>query len=111
MMTWLASGICSRTAWVILSMSCSIWSMSSPSTTWTQSLALLDSSDRESRPDTDTFSYIENERNIFLEQVNSGVTREGTAIFSVSPNASGFRLRVGDADILSSEEAYVDLGF
>jgi hypothetical protein len=84
---------------------------SEPSTLTTQSLALLDSSDRESRPDTDTFGYIENERNIFLEQVNPGVTREGTAIFTVSPNASGFRLRVGDANMFSSAEAYVDLGF
>ncbi len=74
-------------------------------------MALLDSSDRESRPDTDTFGYIENERNIFLEQVNPGVTREGTAIFTVSPNASGFRLRVGDANMFSREESYVDLGF
>jgi len=84
---------------------------SEPSTLTTQSLALLDSSNRESRPDTDTFGYIENERNIFLEQVNPGVTREGTAIFTVSPNASGFRLRVGDANMFSGAEAYVDLGF
>jgi hypothetical protein len=84
---------------------------SEPSTLTTQSLALLDSSDRESRPDTDTFGYIENERNIFLEQVNPGVTREGTAIFTVSPNASGFRLRVGDTNMFSREESFVDLGF
>jgi len=84
---------------------------SDPSTLTTQSLTLLDSNDRESRPDTDTFGYIENERNIFLQQVNPGVTREGTVIFTVSPDASDFRLRVGDANMFSREEAYVDLGF
>jgi len=84
---------------------------SDPSTLTTQSLTLLDSNDRESRPDTDTFGYIENERNIFLEQVNPGVTREGTVIFTVSSDASDFRLRVGDANMFSREEAYVDLGF
>lgn len=82
-----------------------------PSTLSPQSLNLLDSSDRESRPDTDSFDYIPNERNIFLEQVNPGVTREGTVIFTVAPDASSFRLRVGDANLFSNQEAFVDLGF
>lgn len=82
-----------------------------PTTLSTQSLSLLDSNNRESRPDTDTFGYIENERNIFLEQVNPGVTKEGTVIFTVSPDASGFTLEVGDANLFSNERGYVDLGF
>ncbi len=71
----------------------------------------MDSNDRESRPDTDTFGYIDPNRNIFLEQVNPGVTQEGTVIFTVSPDASGFTLRVGEANLFSSQKAYVDLGF
>lgn len=82
-----------------------------PSTLSPQSLTLLDSSDRESRPDTDIIGYIPNERNIFLEQVNPGVTREGTVIFTVAPDASGFRLQVGDANPFGGEDALVDLGF
>lgn len=50
-------------------------------------LKLLDLDGRESDPDTDTFGYIPNERNIFLEQVNPGVTEEGEVIFSVAPGA------------------------
>ena len=60
-----------------------------PSTLTTTSLALLDNNNRESRPDPDTFGYVDNERNIFLEQVNPGVTREGTVIFTVAPGSSG----------------------
>ncbi len=82
-----------------------------PATLTTNSLTLLDGNDRESRPDTDVFGYIDPQRNIFLEQVNPGVTREGTAIFSVAPDASDFTLRVGDARVLRNEEAYVNLGF
>ncbi len=76
-----------------------------------QSLTLLDGSERESRPDPDSFGYIPNERNIFLEQVNPGVAKEGTVIFTVAPDASGFRLQVGDANLFSNQEAFVDLGF
>ncbi|MBA3474013.1 MAG: DUF4352 domain-containing protein [Rubrobacter sp.] len=82
-----------------------------PSTLSPQSLTLMDSSDRESRPDTDTIGYIPNERNIFLEQVNPGVAQEGTAIFTVAPDASGFRLQVGDTNPFGGEDALVDLGF
>ncbi len=82
-----------------------------PSTLSPQSLSLFDSSDRESRPDPESFGYVPNERNIFLEQVNPGVAKEGTVIFTVAPDASGFRLRVGDAALFSNSEAFVDLGF
>jgi hypothetical protein len=82
-----------------------------PETLTTNSITLLDSSGRESRPDTDTFGYIEPERNIFLEQVNPGVTKEGEVIFTVASDASGFRLQLGDARMFGSEDAYVDLGF
>src|SRR5215203_1898121 len=75
------------------------------------SVALLDANSREFRPDTDTFGYIAPEQNILLEQVNPGVTREGRVIFSVSPDASGFVLRLGDASVLGNQTGFVDLGF
>lgn len=84
---------------------------SEPTTLSTQSISLLDSGGSESRPDPDTFGYIEPNRNIFLEQVNPGVSREGEAIFSVAPDASGFTLQLGDAQLFGGESAYVELGF
>jgi hypothetical protein len=75
------------------------------------SLSLQDSQGRTAEPDTDTFGYIEPERNILMEQLNPGVSRQGRVIFSVAPDASGFTLQVGDAAILSDENGYVDLGF
>lgn len=82
-----------------------------PITLSQNSLALLSGDDRESQLDTDTFGYIDPQRDVLLEQVNPGVTREGEVIFTVAPNASDFRLRVGDARAFSNENAFVDLGF
>jgi hypothetical protein len=73
-------------------------------------LKLLDRDGREFDPDTDTFGYIPNERNIFLEQVNPGVTEDGEVIFSVAPGASGFRLEISDTNMFRTDKAYVDLG-
>lgn len=75
------------------------------------SLSLEDNQGRTAEPDTDTFGYIEPERNILLERLNPGVTRQGRVIFSVAPDASGFTLQVGDAEVISDENGYVDLGF
>ena len=74
-------------------------------------LKLLDSNQREFDPDTDTFGYIPNDRDIFLEQVNPGLTEEGQVIFSVAPDATGFRLEVSDTNWFKTGKAYVDLGF
>jgi flagellar motor protein MotB len=74
-------------------------------------LKLLDRDGREFDPDTDTFGYIPNERNIFLEQVNPGVTEDGEVIFSVAPGASGFRLEISGTNLFETGKAYVDLGF
>ncbi len=75
------------------------------------STALLDSQGRESEPDPDIFGYIDSNKDIFLENVNPGVTRQGEVIFTVAQDAQGFRFRAGDAAFFSSEEGYVDLGF
>lgn len=75
-------------------------------------LALYDSSNRKFSPDTDTFGYIPNDKNIFLNQVNPGVTKNGEVIFSVAPGASGFKLELSDTNLFSrAPKAYVDLGF
>lgn len=75
-------------------------------------LKLIDEDGRESDPDTDTFSYIPPEENIFLEQVNPGVTKDAEVIFSVAPDASGFDLRLRGTSLFSLEEPKeVALGF
>jgi hypothetical protein len=74
-------------------------------------IALYDSSGRKSSPGTDTFSYIPNDKNIFLDQVNSGVTKDGEVIFSVAPGASGFTLELSNTNFFKSDKAYADLGF
>lgn len=75
------------------------------------SLTLLDGEGREFEPDTDTFGYIDPEQNVFLNQVNPGVTDEGRVIFTVAPGAAGFTLEVGDAAVFSDESARIGLGF
>lgn len=74
------------------------------------SLALLDDQNRESNPDTDTFGYVPQELDPFLKQVNPGVTEDGRVI-TVAPDASKFKLRLGDAEFFGDEEGFVRLGF
>src|SRR5215217_6739642 len=78
-----------------------------------QAVQLMDSDGRESDPDTDTFGFIPREKNIFLEQVNPGVSKEGQVIFSVAPGGSGYKLRLKDTNLFRSErnQAEVNLGF
>lgn len=73
-------------------------------------LTLTDSQERENEPDTDKLFYIEPERDLFLEQVNPGVSQEGTVIFTVSDDASGFVLELAGG-FFSGEAGYVDLGY
>lgn len=47
---------------------------------------------------------------MFLNQVSLGVTINGRVTFTVVPDAD-FTLEVGDAAILSDENARTDLGF
>ncbi len=58
----------------------------------------------------DKMFYIEPERDLFLERVNPGVTREGTVVFTVADDASGFVLELAGG-FFSGEVGYVDLGF
>lgn len=75
------------------------------------SLVLLDGQGREFEADTDDFEYVAPEKQIFLEQVNPGVTKEGRVIYTVAPDASDFTLRAGDLAFFSDENAFIGLGF
>jgi hypothetical protein len=75
------------------------------------SLSLIDSSGNKSEVDTDYSSYVPANKDIFLENVNPGVTRPGEVIFTVAPGASGFKLQVGDTIPFTDKNGYVDLGF
>jgi hypothetical protein len=74
-------------------------------------IALYDGSGRKSEPDTDTFSYVPSDKNIFLDQVNPGVTKSGEVIFPVAPDASDFTLELSNTNFFKSGKADVDLGF
>ncbi len=76
----------------------------------TASMTLIDSEGRKSEADPDKFGYIPDDRNIFLENVNPGVTDQGQAIFTVAPDSTGFELELGDADLLSDDHGTVPLG-
>lgn len=74
------------------------------------SLAILDDKGRTSETDTDASMYVPSNLDLFLNQVNPGVTKNGRAIFSVAPDAQGLILRVGDTNPFGGEDAFVDLG-
>lgn len=76
----------------------------------TTSMTLVDSEGRRNEADPDKFGYIPDGRNIFLENVNPGVTDQGQAIFTVAPGSTGFELELGDADLLSDVHGTVPLG-
>lgn len=84
---------------------------SDPATLNTTSLALIDNQGRESTPDPDQFFYISQDRNIFLENINPGVMRQGQTIFEIASGASGFKLQAGDAAAFTDKNGYIDLGF
>jgi Domain of unknown function (DUF4352) len=76
----------------------------------TASMTLIDSKSRRSEADPDEFGYIPEDRDIFLENVNPGVTEEGQAIFTVAPDATDFERGLGDADLLSDDHGTAPLG-
>lgn len=74
-------------------------------------MTLIDGQDCQSEADTDSFEYIPEGRDLFLEQVNPGVTQEGQVIFTVAPDAANFQLEVGGAGFFSTDTGRIDLGF
>ncbi len=76
-----------------------------------ESLALFDAKGRKFQTDTDTLGYVDPNKDIFLNQVNPGVTQQGEVIFTVAPDAKNFELELGDAAVFSDKKARVALGF
>lgn len=74
-------------------------------------LTLIDSQNRRNEADPDKFEYIPDNRYLFYENVNPGVTRPGQAIFTVAPNAEDFTIEAASTEIFSDEKGFVDLGF
>jgi Domain of unknown function (DUF4352) len=74
-------------------------------------MKLEDSRGRTFSPDDETFSYIPDRKDIFLEQVNPGVTQSGMVIFTVPPGAKDFTFVADDVDFMEDSPANIDLGF
>jgi hypothetical protein len=81
-----------------------------PVTLDSSSLAILDDQGRTHETDPDASFYVNPNKDLFLNQVNPGVTKEGRAIFDVAPDAKGLILRAGDTDMFSDKNAYINLG-
>ena len=73
------------------------------------SLEILDDKGRTHETDTDASMYVPTNQDLFLNQVNPGVSQEGRAIFDVAPDARGLILRCGDTNPFIGKNAYVDL--
>jgi hypothetical protein len=71
---------------------------------------LEDSRGREYGPDADSWEFVPQRKNIFLQLVNPGVSQDGMAIFPVSPGASGFIFVGDDVAFLEDQAARFDLG-
>jgi hypothetical protein len=68
-------------------------------------MVLIDSEGKESEADPDSYEYIDPRKDIFLENVNPGVSRGGEVIYTVAPDAKGFVLKCGDTTLLGDENA------
>lgn len=71
---------------------------------------ILDSQDREFGAYAESFAYIAEDKQLFLEQINPGLDRTGQIIFEIPKDATGLRLSVGDLDFISSDQGLIDLG-
>ena len=73
---------------------------------------LLDGEGHEYEADIkDNFLHVYPEENMFVDHVKPGATKEGKILFSVNdPEASGFKLQVGEARFASGDTAQIDLG-
>lgn len=74
-------------------------------------IILQDSAGREFEADIESnFFHVYEEENMFVDHVVPGATKEGKIIFSVEPDASGFKLQVGEGRFASNETRLIDLG-
>lgn len=79
-----------------------------PMTADSSSLALRDDQDRTH--ETDIEADVPLNKDLFLDEVNPGVTKQGRVVFSIAPDAKGLILEAGDADMFGDDSAYVKLG-
>ena len=81
-----------------------------PVTLDSSSLAILDAKGRTAETEPDASMYVPTNKDLFLNQVNPGVLKQGRAIFDIAPDAKGLILRAGDTSILGDQNAYIKLG-
>ena len=72
------------------------------------SLAILDDQGRTHEADTD--AYVPSRLDLFLQQINPGVTQQARVVFNIAPDATGLILRLGDGDPFTETNGYVNLG-
>jgi hypothetical protein len=72
-------------------------------------LTLIDAENREFNVDTDSLGFVPPEKDIFLNQVNPGVTQEGQVIFTIAPDAQDFNLEVSEG-IFGTNTGKIELG-
>jgi hypothetical protein len=73
-----------------------------------ESLAILDDQGRTHEADIE--AYVPSRLDLFLKQVNPGVTQQARVVFNIAPDASGLILRLGDGDPFTDTNGYVNLG-
>lgn len=72
---------------------------------------LVDSRGRQFDSSSEGLLYVPEEKNMFLKQINPGLTKQFQIIFEVPKDATGLSFRAGDMDILGSgEDIIVPLG-
>lgn len=72
-------------------------------------LTLIGGGGREYSVDDDSYQFVPNNRSIIFEEVNPGVAKKGTVIFSVAPDAQDFTLEVSEGPF-GTNTGKVDLG-
>ncbi|MGB3635114.1 MAG: DUF4352 domain-containing protein [Rubrobacteraceae bacterium] len=72
-------------------------------------LTLIDGRDREFDVDTDSLGFVPPDKDIFLDQVNPGVTKDGQVIFTVAPDAQDFTLETSEG-MFGTNTGKIDLG-
>ncbi len=82
-----------------------------PVTISPSSMGLVGKGGRRFEVMDDMEGFVPPDRVPFSRPVDPGATLTGKAIFAVTPEASGFRLQLGDGQPLPPENAYVELGF
>lgn len=74
-------------------------------------ITLVDDEGREFEADQErNFTHLDPEKNMFVNHIDPGSTKEGRVIFAVAPDSSNIRLKVGEGRFASDETGYIDLG-